>query len=65
MPKQKTNKAVKKRFKRTGRGKLMHWHSGRKHILQDKPRKRKRAMTRWDTLDNPPLMKKLDNLIHD
>ena len=63
MPKQKTNKAVAKRFKRTASGKLMHYHSGRRHMLQNKSRKRKRAMSRWDVLDNAPLMKKLDNMI--
>jgi large subunit ribosomal protein L35 len=58
MPKMKTIKAARKRFKKTAKGKIMHYHAGKGHLLQNKSRKQKRAMSRWDSLDNPRLMKK-------
>ena len=44
MPKMKTNKSVKSRFKVTGTGLLKFHHSGRRHILTKKSRKRKRHL---------------------
>ncbi|MEM7175344.1 MAG: 50S ribosomal protein L35 [Chlamydiota bacterium] len=44
MPKVKTRKAVKKRFKVTGTGKLMRNRQGRRHILTKKTSKRKRQL---------------------
>ena len=43
MPKQKTNKAAKKRFKITGGGKLLRRHGMKSHNLEKKSAKRKRA----------------------
>ena len=43
MPKQKTNKAAKKRFKVTGGGKLLRRHAMQSHNLEKKSAKRKRA----------------------
>ena len=43
MPKQKTNKAAKKRFKVTGGGKLLRRHAMQSHNLEHKSAKRKRA----------------------
>ena len=43
MPKQKTNKAAKKRFKVTGAGKLLRRHGMKSHNLEHKSAKRKRA----------------------
>ena len=43
MPKQKTNKAAKKRFKVTGGGKLLRRHAMKSHNLEKKSAKRKRA----------------------
>lgn len=44
MPKMKTRKAVKSRFKVTGKGKLVRRHPGHRHILTKKSSKRKRKM---------------------
>ena len=43
MPKQRTNKAAKKRFKVTGGGKLLRRHGMKSHNLETKSAKRKRA----------------------
>lgn len=40
----KTRKAVAKRFKVTGTGKVLRRHQGKRHILQKKSSKRKRAL---------------------
>jgi len=42
--KAKTRKAVAKRFKVTGSGKVLRRKQGRRHILQKKSRKRKRNL---------------------
>jgi large subunit ribosomal protein L35 len=42
--KAKTRKAVAKRFKVTGTGKVLRRKQGRRHILQKKSRKRKRNL---------------------
>jgi len=40
----KTRKAVAKRFKVTGTGKVMRRRQGKRHLLEDKSRKRKRSL---------------------
>lgn len=42
--KAKTRKAVSKRFKMTGTGKIMRRKQGKRHILTKKSRKRKRSL---------------------
>ena len=42
--KAKTRKAVAKRFKTTGTGKILRRKQGKRHILQKKTRKRKRQL---------------------
>ncbi len=42
--KAKTRKAVAKRFKVTGTGKILRRKQGKRHILQKKSRKRKRQL---------------------
>ena len=42
MPKQKTNKAAKKRFKVTGTGKFLRRHGMKSHNLEHKSAKRRR-----------------------
>lgn len=42
--KAKTRKAVAKRFKVTGTGKVLRRKQGKRHLLQNKNRKRKRAL---------------------
>ena len=44
MPKMKTRKSVKKRFKKTASGKLKHRHAFTSHILTSKGKKRKRQL---------------------
>lgn len=44
MPKMKTNKSIKSRFKVTGTGKLKRTKPGRRHILTKKSSKRKRRL---------------------
>jgi large subunit ribosomal protein L35 len=46
MPKQKTSKAAKKRFKVTGTGKLLRRHAMQSHNLEKKTAKRKRDFAR-------------------
>ena len=43
MPKMKTGKGAKKRFKVTGTGKLLRRHNMRSHHLEKKSSKRKRG----------------------
>lgn len=44
MPKLKTSRSAAKRFKLTGRGKLVHKRSNHSHILTKKTPKRKRRL---------------------
>ncbi|MEO9223720.1 MAG: 50S ribosomal protein L35 [Acidimicrobiales bacterium] len=46
MPKMKTHRGAKKRFKVTGTGKLMRRKANRSHILEKKTPKRKRRLGR-------------------
>lgn len=46
MPKLKTVKGVKRRFKVTGRGKVVGFRAGRRHLLSGKRAKAKRQMRR-------------------
>lgn len=48
MPKLKTRKGVKKRFRITARGKILKHRAGKGHLLSKKGRKRKRALKRAD-----------------
>ena len=50
MPKQKTNKSVAKRFKRTAKGKIKYAKAGSGHLLSSKSRKRKRGLRRKGVL---------------
>lgn len=52
MPKMKTKKALKSRFKKTGTGKLLHFSPGRRHILTKKTAKRKRQLSGAVVLDD-------------
>lgn len=44
MPKMKTNKGAKKRFKLTATGKIKRAHAFHRHILTSKSRKRKNRL---------------------
>lgn len=51
MPKMKTHKASKARFKVTGTGKLKRQRPGRRHILTKKTPKRKRQLAKPALVD--------------
>jgi large subunit ribosomal protein L35 len=51
MPKMKTRKAVKARFKVTGTGKLKRTRPGRRHILTKKSANRKRHLAKARLVD--------------
>ena len=44
MPKMKSNRAAKKRFSRTGSGKIKRNHAYKSHLLERKSRRRKRRL---------------------
>lgn len=44
MPKMKTHRGAAKRFKKTGSGKVVYFHSYKRHILEKKSPKRKRQL---------------------
>lgn len=46
MPKLKTNKSAKKRFRLTKKGKLRGFKPGRRHLLTSKSSNRKRGLRR-------------------
>ena len=46
MPKMKTHKSIRKRFRVTGTGKLKRRQAGKKHLLSHKTGKRKRQLRR-------------------
>jgi large subunit ribosomal protein L35 len=52
MPKMKTRKAVKKRFKVTAQGKLLRGRPGRRHILTKKSSNRKRKLRKDQLVDD-------------
>ncbi len=52
MPKMKTNSGAKKRFKRTGSGKLKRHHARASHILTKKSRKMKRRLRSGVVVDD-------------
>ena len=51
MPKQKTHKGTKKRFRLTGTGKVKHRQSGTSHLAARMSQKRKRNLRGTTTLD--------------
>ena len=51
MPKQKTNRAAKKRFKITGAGRLLRRHAMRSHNLEKKSAKRRRSFRRDEAVE--------------
>ncbi|MCY3999845.1 MAG: 50S ribosomal protein L35 [Bacteroidetes bacterium] len=51
MPKIKSNSGAKKRFSRTGSGRLKRAHAYKSHILTKKSRKRKRELGKKTLID--------------
>ncbi len=62
MPKMKTNSSAKKRFKRTGTGKIKRKKAFRSHILTKKSPKTKRQL-RKDTLVDDADKKQIKRLL--
>ena len=61
MPKMKTNRGAAKRFKVTGKGKIVYSKSYANHILTKKSSKRKRRLRKPEVVDktNTATLKKL------
>jgi large subunit ribosomal protein L35 len=64
MPKMKSHRAAKKRFKVTATGKIVRRRAGKSHILTTKTRKRKRHL-RQATLVHPGDAKRIKKLLGD
>lgn len=62
MPKLKTHSGAAKRFRKTGTGKIVRGHSGARHILTSKERKRKRKLD-LDTLISPADQRRVARMI--
>jgi len=60
--KAKTRKAVAKRFKVTGTGKVLRRHQGKRHLLQNKNRKRKRALGKAALVSDADIKNVKENL---
>ena len=61
MPKLKTHKGAKKRYKKTGSGKVMRHHANARHLLSGKSRARKRKLKGDVVMDvtNSPEMQRM------
>jgi large subunit ribosomal protein L35 len=57
MPKQKTHKATKKRFRLTAKGKAKHRQAGTSHLAFRKTHKQKRQLRGTDTVDTVEVKK--------
>jgi large subunit ribosomal protein L35 len=57
MPKQKTHKATKKRFRLSARGKVKHRQAGTSHLAFRKTHKQKRQLRGTDTCDTVEVQK--------
>jgi large subunit ribosomal protein L35 len=58
----KTRKAVSKRFKITGSGKIIRRRQGKRHLLQNKSRKRKRELGKGVLVDKTDMYAVLQNM---
>jgi len=63
MPKMKTHKGAKKRFKITGTGKVKRMKAYKSHILTKKDAKRKRRLRRATIVATPGEAKNLKRLL--
>ena len=62
MPKLKTNRAVAKRFTKTGTGKIKRYKCGKAHILTKKTQKMKRRLRKPGLVD-ATLMKTIRRML--
>ena len=58
----KTRKAVSKRFKVTGSGKVLRRKQGKRHLLQNKNRKRKRNLGKVTLVSDADIKNVKENL---
>ena len=63
MPKMKSHKGARKRFKITGSGKVKRMRAFKSHILTKKSSKRKRHLRRATTIHTPGEVKKIKRLL--
>jgi large subunit ribosomal protein L35 len=49
--KRKTHRGARKRFKITASGKVLRWHSGKRHLLGTKPANRPRRLRKVAAVD--------------
>jgi ribosomal protein L35 len=59
---QKTKKAVAKRFKVTGTGKVLRSHASRRHLMSSKSAKRKRHLAKSALVDASDVARIKENL---
>ncbi|WP_018179788.1 50S ribosomal protein L35 [Jongsikchunia kroppenstedtii] len=64
MPKAKTHKGTAKRFKVTGKGKIVRQKANRRHLLEHKPSRRTRRLdgTTVVSENDAPRLKRLLNI---
>lgn len=65
MPKLKTHKGAKKRFKVTGKKKVLHNKANKSHILTKKSAKRKRNLGKKDSISQADRGRVKDMLPYD
>ncbi|MEI8234707.1 MAG: 50S ribosomal protein L35 [Verrucomicrobiota bacterium] len=58
----KTKKAVAKRFKITGTGKVLRSQAGKRHLMQSKSAKRKRQLAKSCLVDKTDMARIKENL---
>jgi large subunit ribosomal protein L35 len=63
MPKMKTHKGAKKRFKITGSGKVKRMRAFKSHILNKKSSKRKRRLRQGTTIQTNGEVKNIKRLL--
>jgi large subunit ribosomal protein L35 len=63
MPKMKTHKGAKKRFKITGSGKVKRMRAFKSHILTKKSPKRKRRLRQGTIITTPGEVKNIKRLL--
>jgi large subunit ribosomal protein L35 len=62
MPKMKTHSGAKKRFRVTGKGKIMREQTNKRHLLEHKPSSRTRRLS-MDVVVAPTDAKKIKKLL--
>ena len=63
MPKMKSHSGVKKRFKKTGNGKLKRKKANKGHLLTKKSSKRKRQLRKSVVIDNKADRKRIKRML--